>query len=727
MRDLLGGKGANVAEMTRVLGAERVPAGFTITTEACVAFLQAGSEPPELEGQVDEALERLQEAAGKRLGDPDDPAAGVGALGRARVDARDARHRAQPGAATTRGGRSGRRHGGRALRLGLLPALRADVRQRRVRRAGRAVRGADRRAQARAGREAGHRAGRRRPARADRALRGGPPRGHRRGRSPPTRATSCARRSARCSSRGPAIAPCSTGASTASPTTGAPRSTCSRWCSATAATTSGSGVAFSRDEITGAPEPSGDFLIDAQGEDVVSGVRNTRDLGELAELMPDDPRASCWRSSSAWRATTATCRTWSSRSRRGACTCCRRAAPSARRRRRCASRSTRWGRGCWTRRRRWPTIDAETLDALLHPTFDPSARYEVLTRGVAASPGAARGRGGVQRRRRRGRRPGGPRRGAGAAVHRGRRRGRLPRRARASSPARAERRRTRRWWRGAWAARACAALRSWRSTSAAAHGAGGGDGAARRATRSPSTAPPGDVTTDDVPLVQPEMGQEFATVLGWADELRRLGVRTNADTPEDARRAREFGRRGHRPVPHRAHVLRRRPRARWSRRCSWPPSAGAAPGPSWRGADDEREPAARERFEQADGEFLKGAGGAAGAPARRLRADLRRDERAAGDDPPARPAAARVPARRALPRRRRAAGGKSGGRGRQALEARAPRPGAGGVAERGQPDAGHARQPAGDPVPAGVRDAGAGDRAGGAGGGGPRRRRPRWR
>ena len=43
MRELLGGKGANVAEMTRVLGAERVPAGFTITTEACVAYMEAGA------------------------------------------------------------------------------------------------------------------------------------------------------------------------------------------------------------------------------------------------------------------------------------------------------------------------------------------------------------------------------------------------------------------------------------------------------------------------------------------------------------------------------------------------------------------------------------------------------------------------------------------------------------------------------------------------------------
>ena len=42
MRDLLGGKGANVAEMTRVLGPERVPPGFTITTDACVAYTERG-------------------------------------------------------------------------------------------------------------------------------------------------------------------------------------------------------------------------------------------------------------------------------------------------------------------------------------------------------------------------------------------------------------------------------------------------------------------------------------------------------------------------------------------------------------------------------------------------------------------------------------------------------------------------------------------------------------
>src|SRR3954454_25125809 len=74
MRDLLGGKGANVAEMTRILGADRVPAGFTITTEACVAYMNAGREEPEgLEQEDAEALSRLEELTGKRLGDRDDP------------------------------------------------------------------------------------------------------------------------------------------------------------------------------------------------------------------------------------------------------------------------------------------------------------------------------------------------------------------------------------------------------------------------------------------------------------------------------------------------------------------------------------------------------------------------------------------------------------------------------------------------------------------------------
>src|SRR3954452_12530585 len=73
MRDLLGGKGANVAEMTRVLGAERVPAGFTITTEACVAYMGDEGSPDDFEEQAADALKQLEEQAGKKLGDADDP------------------------------------------------------------------------------------------------------------------------------------------------------------------------------------------------------------------------------------------------------------------------------------------------------------------------------------------------------------------------------------------------------------------------------------------------------------------------------------------------------------------------------------------------------------------------------------------------------------------------------------------------------------------------------
>src|SRR5215475_8575008 len=73
MRELLGGKGANVAEMTRVLGPDRVPGGFTITTEACVAYMRDGEFPEGLLEETAAALERLQERAGRRLGDPADP------------------------------------------------------------------------------------------------------------------------------------------------------------------------------------------------------------------------------------------------------------------------------------------------------------------------------------------------------------------------------------------------------------------------------------------------------------------------------------------------------------------------------------------------------------------------------------------------------------------------------------------------------------------------------
>ena len=71
MKDLLGGKGANLAEMTNM--GLPVPPGFTITTEACLTFLAQGGPPPGMLQEAGEHLARLQETMGKQLGDPDDP------------------------------------------------------------------------------------------------------------------------------------------------------------------------------------------------------------------------------------------------------------------------------------------------------------------------------------------------------------------------------------------------------------------------------------------------------------------------------------------------------------------------------------------------------------------------------------------------------------------------------------------------------------------------------
>ena len=71
MKDLLGGKGANLAEMTNM--GLPVPPGFTITTEACLRFLEQGGAPPEMLEEAGEHLARLEQAMGKRLGDPADP------------------------------------------------------------------------------------------------------------------------------------------------------------------------------------------------------------------------------------------------------------------------------------------------------------------------------------------------------------------------------------------------------------------------------------------------------------------------------------------------------------------------------------------------------------------------------------------------------------------------------------------------------------------------------
>src|SRR5215475_14499159 len=71
MKDLLGGKGANLAEMTNLK--LPVPPGFTITTEACRAYLKSGREPDSLAEEISAHLAALEQAMGKQLGQSVDP------------------------------------------------------------------------------------------------------------------------------------------------------------------------------------------------------------------------------------------------------------------------------------------------------------------------------------------------------------------------------------------------------------------------------------------------------------------------------------------------------------------------------------------------------------------------------------------------------------------------------------------------------------------------------
>ena len=680
MRELLGGKGANVAEMTRVLGAERVPAGFTITTDACVAYMQGGRQVPDgLDAQVAEALGRLEEHAGRRLGDPSRPAARLRPLGRPRVHAGHARHRPQPRAQRRVRRRPGRADGQRALRLGLLPALRADVRQRRARHRGRALRGRDQ----------GGQAGPRRHA-----------------STPSSTSTRCASWSA--TFQGFYDFP----ADPQDQLRGAITAVFDSWMGDRAVAyrrinripdewgtavnvqqmvfgnkgdTSGSGVAFSRDEVTGAPEPSGDFLVNAQGEDVVSGVRNTQDIADLAELMPEvhaelmEILRTLERHYGDMQDTEFTVeegRLYMLQTR------------SAKRPAQAAVRFAvdAVAEGLLDKAQAIATIDAEKLDALLHPTFDPQADFEVLARGVAASPGAAKGEivfTAAERRGRGGRRP--------------RRRSSCARSPRPTTSPASTRRKGILTSEGGKASHAALVARGmgvpavtgrerrWRSTSPPGE-VRTGDVTLRAGDRIAIDGTTGAVTTADVPLVEPEMDERFEQVLAWSDELRRLGVRANADTPEDARRAREFGAAGiglcrtehmfFGPERHermvqvilgRGRADARRPASTSSCRCSRATSRACSR--RWRAC---RSPS--------------------GCSTRRCtsscpaRADVQAEVERARDGALGRPAAAGAHA-----------GARLGARG-------------------GQPDARHARLPARDPLPGDLRDAGRRDHARRAGG-----------
>src|SRR4051795_2963932 len=541
MRDLLGGKGANVAEMTRVLGADKVPAGFTITTEACVAYMKAGQEEPDgMAKQVEDALERLQQHTGKRLGDDDDPLL---------VSVRSGARESMPGMLDT------------VLNLGMNDTsvdglakatgnerFAWDSYRRFIQMFGNVSRGIDGEAFEKAISEV----------KSDRGVEEDTDldvdalkdlvdrfktiyREHTDDEFPqdPQEQLRLAIR---------AVFDSWTGDRAREyrrinriPDDWGTAVNVQQMVFGNKGDTSGSGVAFSRDEVTGAPEPSGDFLPNAQGEDVVSGARTPRDIGEMKDWLPEAHAQLMeilrtleehYKDMQDTEFTVEEGRLYMLQTRNA-----KRPAQAAVR---FAAEAV--GEGLLTREEAIQTIEADKLDALLHPTFARDAEYEVLARGVPASPGAAKGEIVFT---------------ADEAVEAGEG-GRDVVLVRPFTEADDVA--------GFFAARGILTSEGGKASHAALVARGMGrpavtgaadleiDIAQREVRVNGTTLHEGDciaidgtsgiVTVDDVPLDAPEVDENFETVLKWSDELRKLGVRTNADTPEDSRKAREFGAEG---------------------------------------------------------------------------------------------------------------------------------------------------------------------------------------
>jgi pyruvate,orthophosphate dikinase len=541
MRDLLGGKGANVAEMTRILGPELVPAGFTITTEACVEYMRVNRTLPDgMSEQVAAALARLEDRTARMLGQPSSPLL---------VSVRSGARESMPGMLDT------------VLNLGLTDSsvlglisetgnarFAWDSYRRLVQMLGNVSRGIP-------GEIFEH-------AIADaKALRGV---------SEDTDLDADALRELTATFK--AIYLQQTGdlfpQDPREQLRIAIRAVFESWNGDRAVTyrrlnripddwgtavnvqqmvfgnkgeTSGSGVAFSRDEVTGAGEPSGDFLPNAQGEDVVSGVRTPRDIREMQEWLPETydqlmeilkRLESHYGDMQDTEFTVEDGRLYMLQTRNA---------------KRPAQAAVRFAvdavdEGLLNRPQALATIDTSTLDALLHPTFDPDSHFEVLARGVNASPGAARGEIVFT---------------AQDAVAKAAE-GRSVILVRPSTDAEDVA--------GFHAAKGILTIEGGKASHAALVARGMGrpavvgaqgltvDLAQRTVAGGGLLLKEGDViaidgssgvvTADNVKLVPPAVNADFERVLEWADEIRDLGIRANADTPEDARRARELGAEG---------------------------------------------------------------------------------------------------------------------------------------------------------------------------------------
>ena len=317
--------------------------------------------------------------------------------------------------------------------------------------------------------------------------------------------------------------------------------------------TSATGVAFTRNPSTGAKELYGEFLINAQGEDVVAGIRTPQDITEIARVNAGSNKASMesampvayaelvriygllekhYRDMQDMEFTVEKGKLWMLQTRNG-----KRTAKAALR-----IAVDLANEGLITQDEAVLRVDPASLDQLLHPTIDPKADRKVIGSGLPASPGAA----------------------AGEIVFNSEDAEQAVKDKRKVILVRIET--SPEDIHGMHAAEGILTTRGGMTSHAAvvARGMGkpcvSGAGALRvdyakgTLTTGGHVLKKGDFITIDgstgqvllgpVKMLEPELSGEFSALMTWADAKRRLKVRANADTPSDARQARNFGAEG---------------------------------------------------------------------------------------------------------------------------------------------------------------------------------------
>jgi pyruvate,orthophosphate dikinase len=304
---------------------------------------------------------------------------------------------------------------------------------------------------------------------------------------------------------------------------------------------SATGVCFTRDPGTGEAKVYGEYLNNAQGEDIVAGIRTPKPLewleseqpeaySQLIELLGRLERH--YRDMQDVEFTIENGRLWVLQCRNGKRT------PNA------AVRIAHdlAQANVITRKEAVLRIKAEDVNVLLHPGIDPDARYEVLAKGIAASPGAAWGEMVLSSSR------------AVELADAGRHVILVRHQTSADDVAGMARSSGFLTAAGGMTSHAAVVARGMGKPCVVGCDALRVDYANRRVSVGNRDLVEGEVMTINgttgelilgrVPMVESKFSAEFETLLSWADKFRRLGVRTNADTPEDAATARRFGAEG---------------------------------------------------------------------------------------------------------------------------------------------------------------------------------------